>query len=431
MAKPGKTGNIGEHSELFALARIILDGQLELGVPNEVVPQTSRSIMDVFGVSRTPPIGTKFFGAKKKKLATEEEVKSRDVLYSSGEDVMVISEPDGIKRRLCSRSELNDAAQGLQQQLIYWSSSKFKSEKRAQKKANEAAGIQSGSKALQSEYSQNILDFLGLKALRAKSGAKSDLYLTLESSGRRIPQGFSVKSQMGSRSCLVNHSGATIFRYEIQNTTLTGAGALEERFIVNEAATAGKPESAVSKKRGPATVIPALLCEPGVVIKYDRVVNSTFKESLEMIDARFPQALAMVILQRFKTGESKIAKLASDPAIKSFLVTDGMSPRVAENYLAEKLKDLLRKFALGMQADTPWKDQAEVQGGWVLVVEGGKVVGYRFDNPDAFRSYLLEFTMIDTPSTKRVKKNTAKVGRVFEQDGKLYITLSLIVKFTK
>ena len=150
-----------------------------------------------------------------------------------------------------------------------------------------------------------------------------------------------------------------------------------------------------------------------------------------MIDARFPQALAMVILQRFKTGESKIAKLASDPAIKSFLVTDGMSPRVAEIYLAEKLKDLLRKFALGMQADTPWKDQAEVQGGWVLVVEGGKVVGYRFDNPDAFRSYLLEFTMIDTPSTKRVKKNTAKVGRVFEQDGKLYITLSLIVKFTK
>jgi hypothetical protein len=275
------------------------------------------------------------------------------------------------------------------------------------------------------------LEFLGLEALRAKSGAKSDLYLTFESSGRLIPQGFSVKSQMGSRSCLVNHSGATIFRYEIQNTTLTGAGALEERFIVNEAATAGKPESAVSKKRGPATVIPALICEPGVVIKYDSVVNSTFKESLEMIDARFPQALAMVILQRFKTGESKISKLASDPALKSFLVTDGMSPRVAENYLAEKLKDLLRKFALGMQADTPWKDQAEVQGGWVLVVDGGKVVGYRFDNPDAFRSYLLEFTMIDTPSTKRVKKNTAKVGRVFEQDGKLYITLSLIVKFTK
>jgi hypothetical protein len=108
-----------------------------------------------------------------------------------------------------------------------------------------------------------------------------------------------------------------------------------------------------------------------------------------------------------------------------------MSQRVAESYLAEKLKDLLRKFALGMQANTPWVDQAEVQGGWVLVIEDGKVVGYRFDNPDAFRAYLIGHTMIDTPSTSRVPKNTAKVGRVFEKDGKLFMTLSLIVKFTE
>lgn len=431
MANLGKTGNIGEHSELLALARVILDGFLELGVPNEVAHQVSRTKIDVFGVSRTPPIGTKFLAPKKKNLAIDEEVKSRDVFVSSGDDVIVITEPTGTKRRLCSRAELGEAAQGLQQQLVYWSSSKFKAEKRAQKKANEAAGIQSISRALKSEHSQKILDLLGLKTLRAKSGAKSDLYLTLESSGRHIPQGFSVKSQMGSRSCLVNHSGATIFRYEIQNTTLTRAGSLEEQFIVNEAASANKPESAATAKRGPSTLIPALLREPGVVIRYDSVINDTFRESLEMIDSRFPQALAMVILQRFKTGESRIAKLAEDPSLRDFLIANGMSPRVAENYLAEKLKDLLRKFALGMQADTPWVDQTEVQGGWVLVVEAGKVVGYRFDNPDLFRSYLLEFTMIDTPSTKRVKKNTAKVGRVFEIDGKLFVTLSLVVKFTK
>lgn len=431
MAKAVKTGNIGEHSELLAVARIILDGYLELGVPDEVVQQAEKPKMEVFGVSRTPPIGTKFPGPKKKKVSVEEEVKVRDVYYSSGEDVLVMSEPSGVSRRLCSRTELSEAAHGLREQLVYWSSGKSKSERSAQRKADKAAGVKSKAKALQSENSQRILDLLGLSALRAKSGAKSDLYLTIESAGRRIPQGFSVKSQMGSKSCLVNHSGATIFKYEVINTTLAGAGMLEERFIYNKAVAAKRPEAASTAKRGPATVIPALLSEPGLSIKYHSVVNATFRESLEMIDARFPEALSMVILQRFKTGESRIATLANDPDLKNFCISAGMSPRVAESYLTEKLKDLLRKFALGMQADTPWKDQAEVQGGWVLVIEDGKVVGYRFDNPDAFRAYLLKHTLIDTPSTKRVRKNTAKVGRVYEQDGKLFITLSLIVKFTE
>jgi hypothetical protein len=431
MAEPFKTGNIGEHSELLAVARVIVDGYLELGVPDEVGPLSPKPKMEVYGVSRTPPLGTKF-PVSKKKDAVEEEVKSRDVYISNGEDVLIVNEPSGSSRRLCARTELAAAAQGLQQQLIYWSSEKFKSEKRAQKAADKKAGIKSKTKALRSEHSQRILDLLGLTALRAKSGAKSDLYLTMESSSkRRIPQGFSVKSQMGSKSCLVNHSGATIFKFEVLNATLAGVTTLEDGHIYNKAVAAKKPESAATATRGPSTLVPALLGSPGVSIKFDSVVSSTFKENLEMIDSHFPEALGMVILHRFKTGKSKIADLADEPDLKKFLVSIGMSQRVAESYLAEKLKDLLRKFALGMQANTPWRDQAEVQGGWVLVVEDGKVVGYRFDNPDAFRSYLIKHTMIDTPSTSRVSKNSAKVGRAFEQDGKIFMTLSLIVKFTE
>lgn len=431
MADAVKSGNIGEHSELLAVARIILDGYLELGIPDEVGPHSPRPRMEVFGVSRTPPLGTKL-ALPKKRGAVQEEVKSRDFYVSSGEDVLVVSEPGLASKRLCSRSELSEAAHALQQQLIYWSSEKFKKEKKAQKEADKLAGVESKPKALQSMHSQRILDLLCLNALRAKSGVKSDLYLTMESSsGRRIPQGFSVKSQMGSKSCLVNSSGATIFKYEVLNTTLAGATILEDGLIYKKAEAAKRPETAASAKRGPATLVPALLSEPGVSIKFHSVVNDNFRESLEMIDSHFPEALGMVILQRFKTGKSRIAELADEADLKKFLVSIGMSQRVAESYLAEKLKDLLRKFALGMQANTPWVDQAEVQGGWVLVIEDGKVVGYRFDNPDAFRAYLIGHTMIDTPSTSRVPKNTAKVGRVFEKDGKLFMTLSLIVKFTE
>lgn len=432
MADAVKSGNIGEHSELLAMARIILDGYLELGLPDGSDAQAAGSRMEVFSVSRTPPLGTKFSLTKKQK--TEElEVNERIVYSSAGEDVLSTIEPVGTSKRLCSRSELSAATVGLKQQLTYWSSAKFKAEKAARKNAEKAAGTESDPKALQSEHSQRILDLLGLTGLRAKSGVKSDLYLTIEYSGQRVPQGFSVKSQMGSKSCLVNHSGTTIFKYEILNTTLADAGLVEERFISNKASLAKKPENASKVKRGPATVVPALLCEPGIIIKYHSVVSDTFKDSLEMIDARFPEALAMVILQRFKTGESRIANLAVDDDLQKFLVAAGMSARISANYLTEKLKDLLRKFALGMQAGSAWKDRAEVQGGWVLVIKEGKVVGYRFDSTDAFRTYLLNHTMIDTPSTSRVPKKSAngKVGRVFAQDGKLFMTLSLIVKFTQ
>ena len=429
MAEPVKSGNIGEHSELLAFARLIVDGYLELGVPDEVGPLSPGPRMVVFGVSRTPPLGAKFAPAKKSGSA-DEVVKCRDVYVSKGEEVFIINEHIGHSYRLCSKDELCAAAHALKQQLIYWSSSEFRAKKKAQKNSDMEAGVRSKSIGLKSEHSQRILDLLGLTALRAKSGAKSDLYLTIESSsGRPLAQGFSVKSQMGSRSCLVNHSGATIFKYEVINASLQEVEALEDSFIYKKSLASKKPKTLANAKRGPATIVPALFSKPGVQIKFHSVVNDTFRDSLEMIDSHFPEALGMVILHRFKSGKSKLSDLAEDPELKDFLLSIGLSQRVAESYLSEKLKDLLRKFALGMQADRAWKDQAEVQGGWVLLIKDGKVVGYRFDNPDAFRAYLLEHTLIDTPSTSRVPKDSARVGRVYEQDGKLFITLSLIVKF--
>lgn len=429
MAESVKSGNIGEHSELLAFALLIVDGYLELGVPDEVGPLSPRPRMGVFGVSRTPPLGAKFAPAKKGGSA-DEVVKCRDVYVSKGEEVFIINEHIGQSNRLCSRDELCAAAHALKQQLIYWSSSDFKAKKKAQRNSDMEAGVRSKSIGLKSEHSQRILELLGLTALRAKSGAKSDLYLTIESSsGLLLPQGFSVKSQMGSRSCLVNHSGATIFKYEVINTSLQEVGALEDSFIYNKTLSSKKRKTHSNARRGPATIVPALFSKPGVQIKFHSVVNETFRDSLEMIDSHFPEALGMVILHRFKSGKSRLSELAEDPELKAFLLSIGLSQRVAESYLSEKLKDLLRKFALGMQADRAWKDQAEVQGGWVLLIKDGNVVGYRFDNPDAFRAYLLEHTLIDTPSTSRVPKDSARVGRVFEEDGRLFITLSLIVKF--
>jgi hypothetical protein len=422
-----KSGNIGEHSELLAFAQIIVAGSLELGVPGERYSQVNRAFLPVLGVSRTPAIGTK---VSSRKNVTPVEVVSRNFYRSVEDDVTLNNEPGGSSRRVCSKSELIGAIQGLKTQLIYWSSSKFKAERSKNKKLEKDKGVISSTKALQSEYSQRILDLLGLETLRAKSGSKSDIYLTIDSSGSVVTQGFSVKSQMGSRSCLVNHSGSTVFRYEIFNAKTEDALKVEELgqyygpLFLNEVSV--KKHS----RHGPAAIVPALFSMDGVDIKFDTVLSGTFRDSLEMIDGRFPAALAMVILQRFKTGRSRLADLVYDDELHAYLVSAGVSANNAKRYLEEKVKDLLRKFALGMQAGTPWNDSAEVKGGWVLVIKDGQVVGYRFDSTDEFRDYLLANTMIDTPSTSRVPQGGERIGHVYESDGRLFILLSLIVKFT-
>lgn len=78
-----------------------------------------------------------------------------------------------------------------------------------------------------------------------------------------------------------------------------------------------------------------------------------------------------------------------------------------------------------MTASTLWNGKFNANGGSIVVKETGEIVCYHFFDRNDFEDYLFNNTYFDTPSTTR-----HHFGDLYEQDGKLYLKLNLLVKFS-
>lgn len=421
-ASSQRRGNIGDHSEFLAFATIIANGSLDLTDPTGEI---QKGKLDVVEVSREA------IGQREKVGAKKTGALIRRAYYIQGEDVMIKADADGIARRLCSRPEVSDLVGKLRSELISWSQNRQKRET--------ADGDPDGA-ALDhySESANKLMELFEVGGLKAPSSSKSDLYLTFKQpNGIKVTQGFSVKSLMGSNSCLINHSGATLVTFEVINCTPSRALELEATYCREEAErpSPGKLKPRKPAKPGPATIIPALARDKDVQVKFSSIPDENFRGNLIGIDTSLPAMVAHVLYQRYLSGESSPRKIVQLPASVEMMTQMGHPKADASKTLERKVKDLFQRYAQGMNTTEPWDDQTEVKGGWVLVIKDGRVTGYCFEDDDGFRKYLFESTYFDTPDVKRVpsekKKIGAYVGRPYSVDGKTYIDLSLMVKFSK
>jgi hypothetical protein len=426
MAEPlgePKRGNIGDHSEFLAFATIIADGFLELTDPTGEI---HKGRLEIHEVSREAP-GQR---AKAKRGQLGELI--RRAYYSDGGDIFVKTEAGGTPIRLCTRADVATLVSWLKAELVGWSSSKMKRNRK-----ESLAGGAERAKDLHSVSANKLIHLLQASGLKAPATSKSDLYLTFKQpNGTMVTQGFSAKSLMGANSCLINHSGATLITYEIVNCTKEHANEIENQYVTEcSDGDFGPFKSGLQAKLGPATIIPALAADGCVKVKFSSIPNGVFKENLMSIDTHFPEMLAEVLYQRFLTEKSTPAELVGLPACVAMMERIGHPPQRASKVLELRIKDLFKKYAQGMNTTEPWEDSAEVKGGWVLVVRDGRVTGYCFEADDEFRNYLFESTYFDTPDVKRVSKEKrqmgAYVGRAYVKDGRTFIDLSLIVKFRK
>lgn len=425
--KDGKRGNIGEHSEFLAFAAIIGDGYLDLTDPSGEIPKGRLTISEV---SREAP-GQKSKGSKK-----VPGVLVRKAYYLQGEDVWIRTDANGISRKLCRQSDVVTLVCKLRQDLVAWAEAN-------KSKSVEADDDEEGRISRNLESATNLLKLLEAEGLKAPASSKSDLYLTFKQpNGNTVTQGFSVKSLMGSNSCLINHSGVTLITYEVLDCTPTQV-LDSEAFHVRETAEASRTakrrtakvaQESKPPKLGPATIIPALK-RHGIKLKYSFVPDEVFRQNLMSIDTCFPEMLAHVIYHRFLSGETSPEKIVSAESSVKLMESLGYSTSCASRDLEDKLKTLFKKYAQGMNSGESWAGSAEVKGGWVLVIKDGRVTGYCFEDDDSFRDYLFESTYFDTPSTKRTTKEKkrigAYVGRPYSKNGKTFIDLSLIVKFRR
>jgi type II restriction enzyme len=172
------TGNKGEWSEPYALLKLLADGKLFLGDEN------FEKVKNVFY-----PI-----------LKVLRHEKNRTVDFSYDQNLVVIN--NGKKLfKIAIKDFITNAA------LCF-------------KRINEA---KKGKGAFAIPEIENFLSSFSITTLKAKSKLKNDITIQIEDPNTFISPtlGFSIKSQLGRASTLLNASGPTNFTYRIVGHFLT------------------------------------------------------------------------------------------------------------------------------------------------------------------------------------------------------------------
>ena len=276
-----------------------------------------------------------------------------------------------------------------------------KIKKVAGKMFNELSVFNEG-RAFNIDSGSEMMKILKKDYIKAPSSDKKDLDMVMIDlrKGQSTPEiGFSVKSQLGSPSTLINASRATNFTYEI----------LDKDFNV--------PEKLPKLHERNVKDNVELLINSGFNLKLHGLDSETFEKNLSLIDSNLADYLAKVLVSYYSRDASKISELVE------IVFSKGNSKNEQAAY---KIEEFLSLMALGMMPNTEWNGDLTSLGGIILVKKDGDVLCYYLYNLDDFKKYLLKNTKLETPSTSRYG-----IGHVIEENGRCFIKLNLQVRFLR
>lgn len=135
-----------------------------------------------------------------------------------------------------------------------------------------------------------LLHSMGCSSLRAASTSKSDIFISLydERLSHTVNLGFSIKSQLGSDSTLLNAGKSTNFIYEVSNVDDT-------ILKINEIDTRSKIKDRISK-----------LLELNAGLKFYSMENKVFMNNLTLIDSRLPEIISELLLMFLEVWHRKL-----------------------------------------------------------------------------------------------------------------------------
>lgn len=244
-------------------------------------------------------------------------------------------------------------------------------------------------------------DFL-LTKIKAKSKDKSDMVATINDNitSETKPYGFSIKSQIGSASTLLNASGGTNFVYKIKNLSAN----------INDI-------NAINTKSKVRDRLQAIIAHGGL-IEFVKPISKTFQTNLQTIDTMFPKIIADMLLNYY-LGNG--CNMINSCEIIGYDKPFGLN----NNQIADKVKNFLKVIALGMVPQTEWDIKLSTYG-YIVVRNDGMLLCYHIYNEDLFKDYLFNNTKFDTPSSTR-----HKFGTIYKQNNDLFINLNLQIRFLK
>lgn len=352
-------GNTGEWSELYALAFMLANG-------------------GVYGADRSQVKKADLF-YKVLKVIFDERKETAEIVY-------------------VLNSEFVDVFSGE----VKIASVKVQKIRGILRKMFESLSQHNDGRAFPLEAGSEMMKVLERRVIKASSSVKKDLDLVLldVSTNQPTPKiGFSIKSQLGSPSTLVNASRATNFTFEVLDADMKVPTFLPELH----------PKNVKDNL--------SLLLKLGYKITFRKVDSENFQNNLLLIDSNLPMYLAKMLLSYYSRGASKFADLVAI----NFPEADSQSKQPTH-----KLKEFLSVMALGMMPDTSWNGIFTSLGGFLLVKKDGDVLCYYLYNLEEFQEYLLMNTKFETASTKRYD-----TGKIFLEDGRYFFKLNLQVRFIK
>lgn len=360
------TGNKGEWSELYTLLRLLADGKVHAGDEN------LNRLAEYY-----PIISILRHQQKDYKYLPDSE---------RGEIVILEDEKECLRLPI---SEFDEEAQKLLESI--------KSVKGAKKKS-----------AFEIPNAEKFMRKIGCDRLKAPSSNKADIHICIHDLSNDMHRnlGFSIKSQLGEPSTLLNAVKATNFTYKI-----TGY-----RFTDEDIAR-------INGIKGHKDRLNAIL-KTGAQFEYKGVEHTTFRNNLIFIDGNMPRFIGECLLDFNLNNTKKVSEAVEHVAKKNPLMFEGDNTSA---FYAMRMKRLLLDSAMGMTASKTWDGQYSTDGGYLVVKADGDIVCYHFYNINRVQDYLFQNTKFENASRTR-----HQFGSLYRnEEGEVCMKLNLQIRFIK
>ncbi len=357
----GSSGNKGEWSEIYTFIKLLSEGRLYAADEN-LERISEQMYFPILKIRR-------------------EETKGDIHDYYTGDSIKIYYNDEFIKE--IQLQELNE-----QSRFLY----------------NEIFNLSGGTLQLENmPMFKEFLDNIFVSKIKAGSGNKADIIMEIIDihTGYKPMAGFSIKSQLGSPSTLMNASGATNLTYKI-------TGINDE---IMEQINAIDTKEKIKERF-------ALLHEKAENIEFYDVNNVTFKDNLEMIDSNMPDILGHAMIYRYIDNIRQYKDI-----VELLCEKNPMNYHNNEIY-RYKFKKLLCACALGMLPATKWSDMDEANGGYIIVKANGDILAYYLHNRNAFEDYLLTSTFLESGSTKK-----HGFASIYKENGEYFINMNVQIRF--
>jgi type II restriction enzyme len=257
---------------------------------------------------------------------------------------------------------------------------------------------------------ESFINSFNCVSLRARSSVKSDISIVIhdQRTGTTPELGFSIKSQLGGASTLLNAGKTTNFIFKIEGSNITYKDISEINAIDTRSKIKDRIES-LKRHSG--------------ILKFEKTESSIFGNNLTLIDSALPQILSEIVYLFFTSGLSKTVDLVNEITVKNPL---NYNLETNHPFYSYKIKRFLTDIALGMMPSKVWSGQLDATGGYLVVKEDGEVLCYHIYNRNEFEDYLLNNTKLETASSSR-----HEFGEVYKDESQLWVKLNLQIRFLK